>query len=226
MLKGLLVASPVVGTALYFTGTFDAGSAYPRTVDGSPAEIMRELADLDVREQPGAPGSTSEIRRRGDPALPPSAGRGAARLDRDERHRGRHDDDRDVRAGRRRRAHRIMASVVRGDAPEAYTSPAFRSEGLTQALFEAALDTELNELAAAGWGPECDAIRDELMLSASVEGMDVAAAESVPERMVAVGKAAGRLAEVRRQLIARGCNPDAPNPAAGADGFVPVRSSM
>jgi len=224
MLKGLLIASPVVGTALYLTGTFDT-SGYPRTVEAPPGKVMAALADLDIREQPGSPGSTAvggttpRFRLvRGDGRLDwvvMSGSQVATTMT------ATFEPDGEGRT-------RISAWVERGDAPEAQTSPAFRSEGLTLALFSAALDTEIDEMTAIGWGPECDGIRDELLgpTALASEGMAMEAADTLPERMVAVGGAAAGIARIHRQLLERGCNPDAPNPAAGADGFVPVHSTM
>jgi len=224
MLKSVgLVAAGVVGS-LYASGAFDT---YPRTVDGSPEAVMAELADLDIREQPGAPGSTAE-----------SAGgiKPVFRVI-----RGRNRIDWVVLSGAEVATTmtatfepvgdgtetRIAAFVTRGDAPDERTSPAFRSEGLTLGLFEAALDSEIAEMLAPGdWGPECDAIQEELMLELEPHGEAMATADSVTEGIVAVGGAAAGLAQVRRELIARGCNPDAPNPRAGPDGFAPVSDEM
>jgi hypothetical protein len=195
---------------LYAFGGFDA---YPRTVDGSPQDVMAELADLDIREMPGEPGSTAEAAGGVTPRI--QLRRAPGRLEwvvlsgsqvattmiaRFE----------PVDGGARTR---IVAEVLRGDAPEAFTSPAFRSEGVTLGLFQGALDAEIDEMVSPGWGPECDAISEELL----------ARSQAAP---IAEGNPFGAIARVggmHAELVARGCNPDK---APGAGEFRPVSDSM
>jgi len=222
MLKSIAVIAAGVAGSLYVSGAFDP---YPRTVEGDPQAVMASLADLDIREQPGAPGSTAASAGGVKPVF--RMVRSANRIDwivlsGSEIATTMTATFEPVGEGRTR----IAAWVERGDAPDERTSPAFRSEGLTFALFQSALNAEINEISAGGWRPECDAIRDELMLDLAPEAAAMEKAGSVTDGIVAVGGAAVRLAGVRRELVARGCNPNAPDPAAGPDGFVRVRDTM
>lgn len=222
MLKsGGMILLGAVGSA-YLAGAFDT---YPRTVDGTPQAVMASVVDLDIREQPGAPGSTAESAGGVKPTfrtvrgtdkiewIAMSGGETAMTLTA---------SFEPVGADRTK----IRAWVTRGDAPDERVSPAFRSSGLTLGLFHAALDSEIAEMTAPVWGPHCDDKRDELMAGLAGEGLAMAEADDITESVVAVGGAAAGLARVRRELIAAGCNPDAPNPRAGPDGFVPVHSEM
>lgn len=56
----------------------------------------------------------------------------------------------------------ISAEVQRGDAPDEYTSPAFRSHTITLMLFRNALKEELSLIGSVGWGPECNQLRDDM----------------------------------------------------------------
>jgi hypothetical protein len=168
--------------------------AYPRVVDGSPTTVMASLADLDVRELPGEPGRTAEAAGGIKPRF--QLGRSPNQL-RWTVYSGVEVATRmiatfePVDGGRRTR---IVAAVERGDAPDSRISPAFRSTGITLGLFHAALDTEIAEMTASGWGEHCDALHDKLL---PVDGMPV------------MGGALGAIAKLRMaqtELQAAGCN--------------------
>lgn len=210
MIKALGGVSALLVGGLYALGAFDA---YPRTVDGSPQEVMAELADLDIRELPGEPGSTAEaaggvlpriqLRRAPDRlewVVLSGSQVATTMIARFEA----------VDGGARTR---ISAWVERGNAPDTFTSPAFRSEGMTLGLFQGALDAELDEMVAPGWGPECDALNERIMLGSDADpvGRD--------NPLGAIARVRGMHAE----LVARGCNPDK---APGAGEFRPVSNRM
>ena len=66
LLRSLGLCAPLAAGALYFGGAFDAG--YAREVGKSPDQVMAALEDLDVRRQPGSPG-TDPSRSGGSAAL-------------------------------------------------------------------------------------------------------------------------------------------------------------
>lgn len=212
-IKSFAALGVVVGGALYAFGAFDA---FPATVDGPPETVMAELIDLDVRELPGEPGTTAAaaggvmprfVTLRGDNMLEwrvmsgdKIATRMVATFE-------------PVDEGTRTR---ITPFVERGDAPENFTSPAFRSEGLTMGLFQAALQAEIDEMVAPGWGPECDDLRDDLLYGPMPAGADVTnsiGAEGSDAREIAQGMSEGlsaisRLRRMHSELMKAGCNPD------------------
>jgi hypothetical protein len=146
IIKALGLLAPVAAIGFYLGGAFDAG--YARDVNGSPAQVMAALEDLDVRRQPGSPGTDASRSGGVTPVFRTErnadgisfvvmsgdqvATRMTARLE-------------PLDGGARTR---VTALVERGDAPDALTSPAFQSPGLTMALFTSALNDELNALEA------------------------------------------------------------------------------
>lgn len=212
--------APLALGGLWMGGAFGAG--FEREVDGAPGEVMSSLADLDIREQPGEPGTD------------PSRAGGVAPvfvLDRTARSMswtvmsGERVATRmtaffdPVEDGRRTR---VTAQVERGDAPDQFVSPAFRSEGITMGLFAMALDTELNERIApqGAWGPHCD----ELLARFEAQNMGderLHRPSSVTEGVAATAGVAIRLASMEKKLLANGCNPDRP-----AGDFRPVSNMM
>lgn len=218
-LKVFGVLAPVVLGGLWFSGAL--GGALARDVDRSPAQVMAALADLDVRQQPGSPGTD------------PTASGGVSPLFRTERtadsisfvvmsgnqvatrmtaHLQPLDD------GRRTR---VTASVERGDAPDDFVSPAFRSRGITLALFWAAVEGELNELVAPPRlsQAECRALVEQLLLANAQAGIN-----DRPENLKqAVGNTARTvmtLHAVEAELRRRGC------PTNGGGDFAPVSNEM
>lgn len=209
--------------SLYAFGAFDA---FPATVDGSPEKVMAELADLHVREQPGEPGTSAEAAGGVTPRFIAMQGENLLEWR--------------VMAGNQI-AMRLVATfepidggirtritpyVERGDAPDAYTPPAFRSTGLASGLFQAALQAEINEMNAPGWGPHCDKLRDEMLYAPGPEmNSDLALRQgsdgsgSDAERF-AIGMQSGignirKVQQMHRRLMEAGCNPDK---APGANG--------
>jgi hypothetical protein len=196
-LKVFLFLAPVALGGWYVTsGSGDGG--FSQEVDKSPQQVLAEISDLDIRRQPGAPGT--------DPAasggIPSSfrtertadgisfvvmsgdqvATRMIARLE-------------PLDGGRRTR---VTAQVVRGDAPDERIAPAFRSTGTTLTLFSAALR---DELGTAGSPPrksleECRQLEIQLLDSNVPTDNPIEAMRS--------------LHRMARELRSQGCNPGEP----------------
>jgi hypothetical protein len=199
------------------------GSGYSRVVDRSPSDVAAALSDLDIRDQPGAPGTdptasgnvlptftvestadqVSWIVMSGDKV----AVRMIAHLE-------------PIDGGKRTK---VTAEVERGDAPDDYVSPAFRSTGVTMGLFSAALEGELDELVfpVKEWGPRCDDIiaRFEQRNAANTDQHNP---QSMSQAFAGASKAAMSIAAMDKELKAAGCprNKDGGNydPALGSFG--------
>lgn len=164
MLRLLVPVALLAAAALYFGGFFDSG--YSGDVERPVQEVMVSLEGLDVRKEPGSPGTDAsrsggvlpDFKLEREPgkmtwlvmAGDKVATRMIAKLE-------------PIKDGA---ATRITASVERGDAPEDITSPAFRSEKITLGLFAAALETRINRL-TLGWSAKCDQLMAEFMKGGS-----------------------------------------------------------
>ncbi len=200
-LFGLL--APLALGGLWFSGAI--GGGYSREVGRTPAQVMAALGDLDISEQPGEPGTD------------PSRSGSVPSLFRTER-----GEDRisfvvmsgnqvatrmtallePLDGGRRTR---VTAKVERGDAPDDFVAPAFRSEGITLGLFTMAIEGELDELVAPPRRSRqaCLELEERLMLG-NASGMS-----DRPDNMKqAVGntaRVAMRLGAVQAELRRSGC---------------------
>jgi hypothetical protein len=144
-MKTLAVIAPLLLGSLWYVQPWHDDA---RVVDRSPAEVMRALADLDLREQPGSPGTDPArsggvtprfVTERGDNRISfvvMSGNRVATRMTAVLE---------PLDGGRRTR---VTTSVERGDAPGALISPAFRSTGVTEILFLGAVNDEIEEMLA------------------------------------------------------------------------------
>ena len=65
-LKAFIILAPVALGGMWVGGVF--GGSYSRTVDRPPAQVLAAISDLDIRQQPGAPG-TDPSRSGGVPSL-------------------------------------------------------------------------------------------------------------------------------------------------------------
>lgn len=128
-----------------YAGGMLGGGGYSRDVGRSQPEVMRALEDLDITAQPGAPGTD------------PTRSGGVKPMFRLERAptsmtwtvmSGNQVATRMIAEFKPIDAThtRVTARVERGDAPDDFVSPAFRSKGLTLGLFSMALEGELNAL--------------------------------------------------------------------------------
>jgi hypothetical protein len=211
---GLLV--PLAAGGLWAAGAFDRG--YHRDVDRPPEQVMAALEEIDVRGEPGAPGTD------------PAASGGVEPLFRTERTA----DTVSLvvmsgdKVATRMTAHlqpldggrrtRVTASVQRGDAPDDFVSPAFRSKGITLGLFSMALESRLNALTAPPQRSraDCQELEQKLLL-----------ANAPQERPASLGQAVGSTAKtvmtlqaVEAELRRQGCS------AGGGGGFEPVEEHM
>lgn len=215
---GFLVCLGLVG---YFAGVFSP-MAYTREVGRPQAQVMAALEDLDITDQPGAPGSA-----------PQSGVKPLFRLEKAADHMTWY-----VMSGDKvavaMTAHfepldkgtktRVRASVQRGDAPDDFVSPAFRSTGLTMGLFGMALEGELNRLTMPSFDPARCA---EVLQRFEDEGIERAMAGG-HEQPQNLGQAIGqtsqsmiRLGAMEAEMRRNGCPTDAKPSEAGA-----MRSAM
>lgn len=217
-LKAFCLLVPVALGGAWFGGVL--GGGYSRDVDRPPAQVMAALADLDIRGQPGAPGTD------------PSRSGGVRPLFRTER------GDNEIsflvmsgdKVATRMIAHlepldggartRVTAEVRRGDAPDDFVSPAFRSTGTTMGLFAMALEGELNDLtlpAARKSQAECQEFERSLLEANAPGGAE-------PQNLrQAVGNGARTvmaLHAVEAELRRQGCSTN------GGGGFQPVSNAM
>jgi hypothetical protein len=217
-LFGLL--APVALGGLWVSGAL-GGSLYSREVNRTPAQVMAALDSLDVRDQPGAPGTD------------PSRSGGVAPLFRTERGPNRiafvvmsgnqvatrmiaHLEPLD--GGRRTR---VTAEVERGDAPDDFVSPAFRSEGVTYGLFSLALEGELDALVAPPQRSraECIAMEESMLLSAAPRSEP----DNLKQAVGSTAQTAMRLGAIQAELRRRGCAGGGPG---GPGGFAPISQQM
>lgn len=220
---GLLVT--MLGFGAWATGVI--GGGYSRTVDSPPSAVAAGLADLDIRDQPGSPGtdpsrsggllptftvettpdSVTWLVMAGDKV----ATRMIAHLE-------------PVEGGKRTK---VTAEVVRGDAPDDHVSPAFRSTGITMGLFAAALEDELDELVfkIGAWGPHCDAIMAKFE-QRNMANTDQHNPQSLGQAFAGTSKAVMSIAAMDKELKMAGCPQNANGGSAGPDGFASVSNEM
>lgn len=215
-MKALLFFGALILGAFYFFG--GSGGAYSREVDRPPATVAAALVDLDITAQPGAPGTdpsrSGGIRpsfqfERGPDRLTwtvMSGDRVATRmiallepLD----------------GGKRTR---VTAQVERGDAPDDFVSPAFRSQGVTMGLFGMALESELDQfVVGSGWSSKCDEMVERFK-DANLADPEMRTPRSEKEGFGYAAKAILKMNALDGELKAHGCNPDVEGRKHGFDG--------
>eukprot|EP01035_Chromulina_nebulosa_P031415 gene31415-41887_t len=219
-MKAFAVLALLLGLGGYFAGAF-GGAGYSRTVGKPQAQVMRALSDLDITAQPGAPGSTAAAAGGVKPEI---------RLETADDHMTWY-----VMSGKQvatrmtatfkpldsGRQTRIEASVERGDAPDDFVSPAFRSKGLTLALFSMALEGEFNKLTAPPRAdPETCARMMEQFRDGNLAAGGTDRPENLSQAMGATARTVIRLNAMEAELRRAGCPTD-------NDGtFHPVESHM
>jgi hypothetical protein len=208
-LKAFLLLVPVAAGGWYFVG--GSGGAFARDVDKTPAQVAAAISDLDIRRQPGQPGTD------------PRESGGVASV-------FRHEAIADgiaftVWSGDKvatrmiahlepldggRRTH-VWAEVERGDAPDAQVAPAFRSTGITLGLFNAALGDEIDDLESPVRRSvaDCQELEQRLLLANAPRDQN-------PLAVIATVAAVGR--ELRKQ----GCD----TRAHAGEQFQPVSNVM
>jgi hypothetical protein len=191
--------------ALWFGGAL--GGGYERIVDRPPAEVMAALGDLDIREQPGSPG-TDPARAGGVAPLfvtEPGEGRISFLVMSGDKVAVRMTAILEPLDGGART--RVTAAVERGDAPDDFVSPAFRSKGLTTGLFALALETELNEMVAPPpMGAEACRALTERLLAESGGGAASGDPQNLRQAVGATGRTVIRLHAIEGELRRQGCD--------------------
>jgi hypothetical protein len=201
-------AAPLLLGGLYVSGALSSG--YSRDVDRPQAEVMAALTDLDIREQPGEPG-TDPLRSGG--VIPifqleqtsdtmswvvmsgdKVATRMTARFE-------------PIDGGKHTR---VTASVDRGDAPDDFVSPAFRSEAITAGLFSMALESELNELTLPEGDPEKCAELMKRFESGSMGSPDMQQQNNLADAFGDTAAAIVKISAFEAELRRNGCNTDRP----------------
>lgn len=217
-LKSFTLLAPLVAGGLWVSGVF-GGGAYSRTVDRAPSEVLAALEDLDIRKQPGAPGTDPAASGGVAPVIVPErvadgisfvvmsgdkvATRVTAHLE-------------PLEGGKRTR---VTATVERGNAPDDFVSPAFRSKGVTMGLFSIALESELNELVAPPRlsAAECQDLERQLLLA----NAPASEPKNLTQAVGGTAKAIIGLSAVEAELRRRGCR----NSGSG-EAFKPVEDRM
>ncbi len=198
----LLVPVGLLAAALLYFGGF-LSSGYTRDVERPVPDVMAALEGLDVRRQPGSPGTdstrsggvTPDFRLEREPgkltwvvmAGDKVATRMIAMLE-------------PIKDGA---ATRIHAAVERGDAPEDIVSPAFRSEKITLGLFAAALESQVNRL-TLGWSAKCDSLMAEFMNGGSPGSDD---RSTLGAAIGSTSRDIMRISGLDTKLRAAGCDP-------------------
>src|SRR3954471_17010417 len=179
---------------------------FSREVARPPSEVLDALAGLDITAQPGSPGTDPSrsggiqpvfLLERGPDRMiwiVMSGDQVAVRMTAivEPTEGGRHS--------------RVTAEVERGDAPDDLVSPAFRSTGITKALFGMALEGELNKLTAPAFVDQARC--DSLMADFETGNMAAGFAERPENLQQAVGntaKIAIRLHALEAELRRNGC---------------------
>lgn len=219
MLKWTLAVGAIILGGVYLLGALGP-QAYTRDVGRPEGEVMAALTDLDITAQPGAPGSTTQSAGGVKPTF---------RLERAADHMTWYVMSGDkvatamtahfepIDSGRQTR---VTTSVERGDAPDDFVSPAFRSKGLTMALFGMALEGELNKLVQPGSYDQatCEKIMAEFQQANEAMPVD---RSDLSQAMGGTAKAILRMHAVEAELRRNGC------PLGNADkDFKPVQSTM
>lgn len=217
LVRSFALLAPLVAGGLWLSGLL-GGSAYSRVVDRPPAEVMAALEELDIRKQPGQPGTdpaasggvaptfVTEHVQDGISFLVMSGDKVATRMTA-------HLEP--VDGGRRTR---VTASVERGDAPDERVAPAFRSKGVTMGLFSGAIEGELNRLMAQQLTrEECRELEQRLLLA---NAPVAAEPRSFAQAIGGTAKTVIALGAVEAELRRRGCR------TAAAEDLKPVEERM
>ena len=196
--------------ALGLAGTFffespSLGGAYSRTVDRPVHEVKEALSDLDISAAPGAPGTD------------PSRSGGVAsvfRLETTETAMIWYVMSGDkiavtmtamlepVDGGK---STRVTTKVARGNAPDDFVAPAFRSVGVTLGLFSVAVEDELNELVTPEGDPvKCAALMERFQ-DENLADTDRRTQSSAMDATSDVAKTLMRLNAMEAELRRNGC---------------------
>lgn len=216
--KEIFVLGSLALGGAYFTGALESG--YSRSVDRPPAQVMAALEDLDIRDQPGAPGTDPSRSGGVQPLFKQESTADSMTwivMSGDEVAVRMTAKFKPLSEGKRTQ---VTAHVERGDAPDDFVAPAFRSTGTTKALFAMALESELNDLTR----PRADPAKcRELMArfeDGALEQGPPPRAEDLSGAMGQTATAIVRLSAMEAELRRNGCKTD------GGGEFRPARDSM
>lgn len=219
-LKTVAVALPVVLGGMYVSGSLGHRS-WSRDVGRPQGEVMAALSDLSITDQPGAPG-TDPSRSGGVPSV--------FRLDRtaDSMRWTVMSGDKvavtmtaDFAPAAGGGTH-VTAHVERGNAPDDFVVPAFRSTGVTLGLFSMALEGKLNRLTAPTTADQagCDRLQEQFEAGNLAAGAGDRA-QGLKEAMGATASTIVRLNGYKAERRRLGCADP------GNDGaFRPVSDTM
>lgn len=203
-------------------------AGYSRTVDRPPAEVAAAIADLDIREAPGSPGTDPMASGGTLPTFTVESapdhisyvvmahGQVAVRMTAWLK---------PLDGGRRTK---VTTSVERGPAPDDYVSPAFRSTGITLGLFSTLLEDQLDDLVfkVGPWGPHCEAVMARFE-ARNMANTDQHSPSGLTAAFAGTAKAAMSISMLDKELKAAGCPPNANADAPrDKDGFTTVRSEL
>ena len=224
MLRALFVLL-MAGLGAWATGVL--GGGYSRTVDSPPSAVAAALADLDIRDQPGSPGTDASASGGTLPTFtvesaPDSVTWLVMAGDKVATRMIAHLEPAD--GGKKTK---VTAEVVRGNAPDDHVSPAFRSTGVTMGLFALALEDELDELVfkVAAWGPHCDAIMEKFE-QRNVANIDQRNPQSLGQAFAGTSKAMMSIAAMDKELKMAGCPQNANGVESGERGWDTARAQL
>ncbi|RZT46389.1 hypothetical protein EV283_3335 [Sphingomonas sp. BK036] len=212
MFKIVAFSTVVIGGA-YFAGVFD--HRYVRVVDRPPSAVAAALLDVDIRRAPGAP--TTDPSRSGgvnptfshdktDTGIVYTVHSGAQTAIR------MFADIEPIDGGKRSR---VTTHVQRGDAPDDFVAPAFRSTSLANGLFDMVVEAELDELTRIVGNPEkCREMIEQFQMSGP---SDAKRPDNLGAAMGDTARAVMQLSAMQQEMRRAGCD------TGGADGFTPAR---
>lgn len=215
MIKIAALGAAVMGGA-YFAGVFDY--RYVRIVDRPPAAVTAALLDVDIRRAPGAP-ATDPSRSGGvDPSFSHektktgivytvrSGVQTAIRM---------FADVEPIDGGKRSK---VTTHVERGDAPDDFVAPAFRSTGVANGLFNMVVEAELDELTRIVGDPEkCREMVEQFRMPGPV---DPKRPDTLSGAVGETARAVMQISTMQQEMRRAGCD------TGGADGFSPPRQMM
>jgi hypothetical protein len=220
-LKTFAIALPVIFGGMYVTGSL-GGGGWSRDVARPQAEVMRALEDLDIRDQPGSPGTDPSRSGGVTPVF------NLERTDTSMRWKVMSGDKvavtmiADFKPSADGKSTHVTAHVERGNAPNDFVSPAFRSKGLTLGLFSMAIEGELNELTLPAPGdPAACAKLFERFQDANMEAGAGGRPESLRGAIGQVAATGIRLNAFEAEQRRLGCQH-----RDGSSDFKPVESQM
>lgn len=218
--SGIFLTCAVIAGGWYAGGFF--GNGYSRVVDRPEAQVVAALEDLDITAQPGNPGTDPS---RSGGVLPDirlekardrmtwwvmSGNKVAVRMTATLT---------PIDGGARTK---VTTSVERGDAPDDFVSPAFRSTGVTSGLFSMAVEGELNKLIAPPRASEefCRELMEKFVAANQANREIEGEPRGLGQAIGAGAKTILRLNAMEAELRRQGC------PTEPTGGFKDVQSKM